>query len=67
MVIIGSDWELLVFKAKGYIDNQKTADMTKQENYDYDEIAKEWENFENEIFNFVNSCKSFFGKSISSK
>jgi hypothetical protein len=67
LVIIGSYWCLPVLYTKAYIDTQKTADMTKQENYDYDEIAKEWENFENEIFNFVNSCKSFFGKSSSSK
>ena len=65
--MIGSGWELLVFKAKGYIDTQKPADMAKQENYDYDELSKEWEKFENEIFNFVNSCKSFFGKSSSLK
>jgi hypothetical protein len=55
----------LVFKPKSYIDIKKTADMAKQENYD--EISKEWEKFEDEIFNFVNSCKSFFGKSSSSK
>ena len=41
--------------------------MSKQENYDYDAISGEWEKFENEIFNFVNSCKSFFGKSSSLK
>jgi len=57
----------LAFKAKGYIDTQKTADMAKQENYDYDEISKEWEKFEDEIFNFINSCKSFFHKSSSLK
>ena len=65
--MIGSGWDLLVLKAKGYIDTQKTADMAKQENYGYDAISKEWEKFEDEIFNFVNSCKSFFHKSSSLK
>ena len=41
--------------------------MSKQEKYDYDEISKEWEKFEDEIFNFVNSCKSIFHKSSSLK
>ncbi len=41
--------------------------MSKTENYDFAEISEEWEKFENEIFNFVNSCKSFFGKSSSLK
>jgi hypothetical protein len=41
--------------------------MSKTENYAYEEIAKDWENFENEILEFVNRCKSFFGKSSSSK
>jgi hypothetical protein len=41
--------------------------MSKTENYAYEEISKEWENFENEILEFVTRCKSFLGKSSPSK
>ncbi len=41
--------------------------MSKTENYDNEEISKEWENFENEILDFVTRCKSYFGKLSSLK
>ncbi len=41
--------------------------MSKTENYAYEEISKEWENFENVILDFVSRCKSLFDKSSSSK
>jgi len=63
----GNNWYLSVFSPKFYIDTQKTADMAKQENYDYDEISKEWEKFECRIVNFVTRCKTFFEKLISFK
>ena len=50
-----------------YIDMQKTADMARPENYIFEEISEEWENFENEIINFVTRCKSFFDRSSSLK
>ncbi len=36
--------------------------MSKTENHANEEISKEWENFENEILDFVTRCKSYFGK-----
>ena len=36
--------------------------MSKPENYTYEEISEEWENFENVILDFVAHCKSYFGK-----
>ena len=36
--------------------------MSKTKNHANEEISKEWENFENEILDFVNRCKSYFGK-----
>jgi hypothetical protein len=36
--------------------------MSKTENYAYEEISVEWENFENEILDFVTRCKSYFDK-----
>ncbi len=47
-----------------YIDMQKTADMARSENYTFEGISEEWENFENEIINFVTRCKSFIDRSI---
>ncbi len=41
--------------------------MSKTENNANEEISKEWENFENEILDFVTRCKSYFGKLISLK
>ena len=41
--------------------------MSQSENYAYEEISKEWENFENEILDFATSCKLFLGKSSSLK
>jgi hypothetical protein len=41
--------------------------MSNPENYAYEKISKEWENFENEILDFVTRCKSYFGKLISLK
>ncbi len=41
--------------------------MSKPENYTFEEISKEWENFENEILDFVTRCKSYFGKLSSLK
>ena len=41
--------------------------MSKTENYAYEGIAEDWENFENEILEFVTRCKSFLGKSSPSK
>jgi len=34
------------------MDIEKTADVTKQENYDFDAISKEWEQVENETLQF---------------
>ena len=34
------------------MDIEKTADVTKQENYDLDAISKEWEKFETEKLQF---------------
>ena len=47
---------------KSYIDLKKAIDMTKAENYSYEEISKDWENFEDDIMKFVARCKAFFGK-----
>ncbi len=41
--------------------------MSTTENNAYDEISEEWENFENEIMNFVIHVKSFFIKSTNLK
>ena len=41
--------------------------MSKPENYTFEEISEEWENFENEILDFVTRCKSYFGKLSSLK
>jgi hypothetical protein len=57
-----SSWYSLVFNPKSYIDTEKATDMTKSENYTFEEISDEWENFENEIMIFVTRCKSFFEK-----
>jgi hypothetical protein len=60
-----SSWYSLVFNPKSYIDTEKATDMTKSENYTFEEISEEWENFENKIIDFVTRCRSFFGKSRS--
>ena len=52
----------MVIYTKAYIDIKKGDDMTKTENYSFEEISEEWENFENEILDFVTHCKSLFGK-----
>jgi hypothetical protein len=57
----------LVFCPKGYIDIKKWANVSKPENYTFEEIAEEWEKFEYGIVNFVTRCKSFFEKLISLK
>jgi hypothetical protein len=44
------------------MDIEKPEDVKQSENYDFEEISKEWENFENEIMIFVTRCKSFFEK-----
>jgi len=36
--------------------------MTKPENYPFEEVSLEWEEFEKKISNFVARCKSFFKK-----
>ncbi len=58
----GYNWYSLVFNPKPYIDIEKPEDVKQSENYDFEEISKEWENFENEIMIFVKRCKSFFEK-----
>ncbi len=58
----GYNWYSLVFNPKPYIDIEKPEDVKQSENYDFEEISKEWENFENEIMIFVTRCKSFFEK-----
>jgi hypothetical protein len=58
----GCHWHSLVFNPKPYIDIEKPEDVKQSENYNFEEISKEWENFENEIMIFVTRCKSFFGK-----
>ena len=50
--MIGSYWHIQVFNTKPYMDIEKTADVTKQENYDFDASSKEWEQFENEKLQF---------------
>jgi hypothetical protein len=57
----------LVFCPKGYIDIKKWANVSKPENYNFEEIAEEWEKFECRIVNFVTHCKTFFEKLISLK
>ena len=52
----------MVIYTKAYIDIKKGEDMTKTGNYSFEEISEEWENFENEILDFVTHCKSLFGK-----
>ena len=52
----------LVFNPKSYIDTKKPEDMSNTENYNFEEISKEWENFENELLDFVTRCRSYFGK-----
>jgi len=49
LVVIGI-YRFLVPKLNGY---RKSADMTKQENYDLDAISKEWEKFETEKLQFL--------------
>ena len=56
----GYNWYSLVFNPKPYIDIEKSEDVKQSENYNFEEISKEWENFENEIMVFVTRCKSFF-------
>jgi len=58
----GYNWHSLVSNPKPYIDIEKPEDVKQSENYDFEEISKEWENFENEIMIFVTRCKSFFEK-----
>jgi len=65
--MIGSNWYLLVFNPKGYTDIPKLANVSKPENYTFEEIVEEWEKFEQGIINFVTRCKSFFEKLISLK
>ena len=48
----------MVVYTKAYIDIKKVEVMSKTENYVYEEISEEWENFENEILDFVTRCKS---------
>jgi len=45
----------------------KLANVSKPENYTFEEIAEEWEKFECRIVNFVTRCKIFFEKLISLK
>ena len=66
-ISIGNSWYSLVFITNVYIDMQKTADMVRVENHTFEEISEKWENFENEIINFVTRCKSFFDRSSSLK
>ena len=63
----GNNWYLSVFSPKFYIDMIKLANVSKPENYTFEEIAEEWEKFEYGIVNFVTRCKSFFEKLISLK
>jgi len=65
--MIGSNWYLSVFSPKLYIDMVKLANVSKPENYTYEEIAEEWEKFECRIVNFVIRCKTFFKKWTSLK
>ncbi len=58
----GYDWHSLGFNPKPYIDIEKPENVKQPENYNFEEISKEWENFENEIMIFVTRCKSFFEK-----
>jgi len=50
--MIGGYWHIQVLNTKSYMDIEKTADMTKQENYDFGAISKEWEQYENEKLQF---------------
>jgi hypothetical protein len=45
----------------------KLANVSKPENYTFEEIAEEWEKFEHGIVNFMTRSKSFFEKLISLK
>jgi len=65
--MIGSNWYLSVLSPKFYIDMVKLANVSKPENYTFEEIAEEWEKFEFRIVNFVTRCKTFFEKVISFK
>ena len=58
----GYNWYSLVFNPKPYIDIEKPEDVKQSENYNFEEISKEWENFENELLDFVTRCRSYFGK-----
>jgi len=55
------------FSPKFYIDVKNLANVSKTENYTFEEIAEEWEKFECRIVNFVTHCKTFFEKLISLK
>jgi hypothetical protein len=55
------------FSPKFYIDIKNLANVSKTENYTFEEIAEEWEKFECRIVNFVTHCKTFFEKLISLK
>jgi len=46
---------------------QKTTDMTRPKNYNFEEISEEWEEFEHRMAFFATRCKSFFGKLCSLK
>ncbi len=61
----GNCWYSWVSNPIPYIDIKKAEDVSKPENYTFEEISEEWENFENNIIDFVTRCKSFFGKSRS--
>jgi len=65
--MVGSNWYSSVFGPKFYIDMVKLANVSKPENYTFEEIAEEWEKFERGIVHFVTWCKSFLEKLISLK
>ena len=44
------------------IDMQKTADMIRPKNYDFEEISEEREEFEHRMDFLVTRCKSFLVK-----
>jgi len=45
----------------------KLGNVSKPENYTFEEIAEEWEKFESRIVNSITHCKTFFEKLISLK
>jgi len=52
----------LAFYPKPFIDIQKVEDVKRSEDNAFEEVSKEWENFESGIMALLTRCKSFLGR-----